>query len=208
GEKSGLAGQERKVRSRALPGLESMSARATGKKGDGHIRIFGSANQDVGAMEAGPKWEGAKGTKCFLESESMMPKILRDILYSYLTKCNHNADVLKQLVIPGVLVYGEAFKRVELDSVGGYVTRMRSSKWKMLNFSSGVKDLTSLFLDIYRVRILVFQNEEIFTQTNSDNDDFDDFLERLHEESVSGESSASSMDIFLSQPAPMKGRSE
>ncbi|KAJ3337174.1 hypothetical protein HDU83_008908 [Entophlyctis luteolus] len=152
GEKSGLAGQERKDVSRTLPGLESMSTRATGKKGDGYIRVFGSALRDVGAMEAGPKWEGPKGTKCFFES-GLMPKTLRDILWSYSTKCGHRAEVLTKLVIPGVLVYGEGFKRVELDSIGGYVTRIRSSQWKMLNLSGGVKALTSLFLDIYRVRV-------------------------------------------------------
>ncbi|KAJ3110782.1 hypothetical protein HK100_002910 [Physocladia obscura] len=201
GEKSGLAGQERKDMSRTLPGLESLSSRNTGKKGDGYIRIFGSAARDVGAMEAGPKWEGPKGTKCFFES-GLMPKILRDILWSYSKKSGHHAEILKQLVIPGVLVYGEGFKRVKLDSIGGYVTRIRSSQWKTLNLSGGVKALTDIFLDIYR--LLVLQNEAILNQVDSKEDDPDDFLERLHEQSVLGKSSVCTMDIGLSQPTPRK----
>ncbi|KAJ3398092.1 hypothetical protein HDU80_009256 [Chytriomyces hyalinus] len=128
-----------------------MSTRSTGRKGDGYIQVFGGEGQDVGAMEAGSKWEGAKATKCFVESGSLMPKILRDMWWSYMTKCGHSADVLKRLVIPSILIYSKAFRLIELDSIGRYITRIRMNGWKITNLNGGVKPLMDLFLDIFLI---------------------------------------------------------
>ncbi|KAJ3250805.1 hypothetical protein HDU77_006330 [Chytriomyces hyalinus] len=137
-----------------------------------------------------PKWEGAKATKCFVESGSLMPKILRNILWSYVTKCGHSADVLKRLVIPGILIYGEAFRLIELDSIGGYVTRIRMNAWKIMNLNGGVKPLMDLFLDIFLVRVLVLKNNEVVAAVSNCEEDKEDFLENLQQQKIGGITSA------------------
>ncbi|KAJ3114897.1 hypothetical protein HK100_001524 [Physocladia obscura] len=206
GEKCGLAGQERKDVTRKLPGLDSMTKRATGKKGDGYIRVFGNGKCDVGAMEAGPTWEGVGGTKSFTESGTVMPKVLRDILWSYVNRCRSSAEVLRKLVVPGILVYGEKFQRIELDSIGGYVTRVCSSGWKTLNLKGTVESFVDIFLNVFLVHTLVLQNETIASESSSDcndDEDEDNFLVNLQEEIIAGKD-VMGFDIGVSQPTPKK----
>ncbi|KAJ3223649.1 hypothetical protein HDU78_011240, partial [Chytriomyces hyalinus] len=80
GEKGGLASQERKDESREIAGQSEMVRRSMGKKGNGYVRILGSEARDVAAIEAGRKWEGAGATKAFVESQHILPKMLRDNL--------------------------------------------------------------------------------------------------------------------------------
>ncbi|KAI8823799.1 hypothetical protein BJ741DRAFT_654952 [Chytriomyces cf. hyalinus JEL632] len=213
GEKSGLASQERKDASRKLPGLDTMPKRMTGKKGDGYIRAFGNGKRDLGAMEAGPTWEGTTGTKSFIETGTVMPKVLRDILWSYTNRCNLSRDVLAKLTVPGMLVFGEKFQRIELDSIGGYVTRVHASGWKTLDLKGSMQSFIDLFLDIYLVRTLVLENEKICSEFlsgpqadkdgNDDEDDENDFLLRLQNDKVCGKNTVG-FDIGLSHPTPRK----
>ncbi|KAJ3397349.1 hypothetical protein HDU80_009606, partial [Chytriomyces hyalinus] len=58
-----------------------MVRRSMGKKGNSYVCILGSDARDVAAIDAGRKWEGAGVTKAFVESQLILPKMLRDILW-------------------------------------------------------------------------------------------------------------------------------
>ncbi|KAJ3220492.1 hypothetical protein HDU81_011388 [Chytriomyces hyalinus] len=161
GEKGGLASQERKDLSRMVGGQSDLSRRAMGKKGDGYVRILGSEVRDVAAIEAGVKWEGAGATKAFIESEHILPKMLRDILWSMHKRLNNCPVALTEISIPGLAIYGNRCKRLSLDHVKGQVTRVESTDWLTLSMSGNVNDNLEVFMEVFLLRVWVLHNESI-----------------------------------------------
>ncbi|GBB92939.1 hypothetical protein RclHR1_02090003 [Rhizophagus clarus] len=62
-----------------------------GKKGDGIFRLKGD-RLEIGAIEAGRKWEGTNGRK-YLKDSLKLSKMLRDMIVQLTKECNGNERI-------------------------------------------------------------------------------------------------------------------
>ncbi|KAJ3228650.1 hypothetical protein HDU78_009620, partial [Chytriomyces hyalinus] len=204
GEKGGIASQARKNHGRLVGGQVDMCRRAMGKRGDGYVRIFGSDVRDVAAIEAGEKWEGESATKAFVESQHILPKMLRDILWDMHNRFGKCPDALTQISIPGLAIYGNRCKRLSLDHVKGQVTRVESSDWFTLSMSGNVNENLEVFLEILLVRVWVLHNESIKPERISEKRDL---FQQLRRKVFKKENIANKFKLGVAQPTPLKGKS-
>jgi hypothetical protein len=83
-----------------------MQRKAIGRKGDGYVRSIGSRSIDWAASEAGPKWEGERGTKLINECDLILPKVLKDIFIDLARKIDFEDDKVRKINIPGFIHSG------------------------------------------------------------------------------------------------------
>ncbi|KAJ3232213.1 hypothetical protein HDU77_000896, partial [Chytriomyces hyalinus] len=205
GEKGGLASQVRKDASRKVGGLTAMSRRLTGKKGDGYVRVLGSDARDVAAIEAGPKWEGPGATKALVETEKILPKALLDIFLVMHDRLGNSVDALSKLAVPGLAIYGDRCKRLKLDHVGGYVTRVVSSEWMTLSMSGCVADKMALFVEVFIFRAWVLYNESLTSTVSNAGGDILQLLHKKHVENDVAEIQRQKIVLGPPHPTP-KGK--
>ncbi|KAJ3231358.1 hypothetical protein HDU81_003834 [Chytriomyces hyalinus] len=197
GEKGGLASQVRKDASRLIGGLTDMSRRLTGKKGDGYVRILGSDARDVAAIEAGPKWEGPGATKALVETEQVLPKALLDIFLVLHDRLGNSVEALTKLAVPGLAIYGDKCKRLKLDHVRGYITRVVSTPWMSLSVSGCVNDNMALFVEMFIFRAWVLHNESLTRTTRAPGEDL---LQLLHKRLVEDDVAETQEQKFVIGP--------
>ncbi|RIA83184.1 hypothetical protein C1645_743266 [Glomus cerebriforme] len=132
GEKAGLACTERKNRYRTLANIGPTQRKAVG---DAYIRTIGSTSTDWVASEAGPKWQGAHGTKIQFEEQKM-----------------------RKLNVIGFVHAGAVLIRVNLDCPAGYVCRyMRRNPLEV--YADG-KSLDVL-VEIIHAKLLILQTMKV-----------------------------------------------
>ena len=64
-------------------------------------------SRDLAILEAGSTWNGIKATKTMVESQTILPLSLRDVLWSTICELKPTRAEIAQLCIPGIALYGK-----------------------------------------------------------------------------------------------------
>ncbi|KAJ3142057.1 hypothetical protein HK100_003252 [Physocladia obscura] len=147
GEKAGIAGTERKDETRTTM---TQSRRETERKGDLYVRKYGNTTVDLGAGESGQYWEGGKKS-----AER------GGITASQSPALGGSITALDKIVVPGLAVYGPKIMRLDLDWIGGRVTRVTSTDWFTLELSGAPDDNLEMFVEVFMFRLLILELEKL-----------------------------------------------
>ncbi|RUS32739.1 hypothetical protein BC938DRAFT_474466 [Jimgerdemannia flammicorona] len=106
GERAGIASTERKNLFRTLANELPTQRKVVGKKGDGYVRSVGQRLVDWASSEAGPYWEGIKGTKLLQECGLVLPRQLKDIFMSLAREVKFDEEKIRAIDVPGFIHAG------------------------------------------------------------------------------------------------------
>ncbi|GES87723.1 C2H2-type zinc finger transcription factor [Rhizophagus clarus] len=120
-----------------------------GKKGDGIFRLKGD-RLEIGAIEAGRKWEGTNGRK-YLKDSLKLSKMLRDMIVQLTKECNGNERIVRNYKL--LECYIEVASQINNPPLA-YVIK-----------------------DILRAKAIMMQTLELVQEKKSNLDDLDDFEE-------------------------------
>ncbi|RUP50259.1 hypothetical protein BC936DRAFT_139824 [Jimgerdemannia flammicorona] len=123
GERAGIASTERKNLFRTLANELPTQRKVVGKKGDGYVRSVGQRLVDWASSEAGPYWEGIKGTKLLQECGLVLPRQLKDIFMSLAREVKFDEEKIRAIDVPGFIHAGAMLITTKLDCPKGYICR-------------------------------------------------------------------------------------
>lgn len=98
-----------------------------GRKGDGVFRLHGN-RLEFGAIEAGRKWEGQKGTK-YLNDSLKLNKMMKDMIVQLATICDGREDLVRKLEVIGILHGANRIQIITMDYPKGYISRIKHRKF-------------------------------------------------------------------------------
>ncbi|GES87242.1 C2H2-type zinc finger transcription factor [Rhizophagus clarus] len=144
-----------------------------GKKGDGIFRLKGD-RLEIGAIEAGRKWEGTNGRK-YLKDSLKLSKMLRDMIVQLTKECNGNERIVRKLQTIGMLHSANRFQLLIMDIPNGYICRIKRFDIQEVAGQINNPPLAFVIKDILRAKAIMTQTLELVQEKKSNLDDLDDF---------------------------------
>ncbi|CAG8713816.1 10989_t:CDS:2, partial [Funneliformis caledonium] len=154
-----------------------------GRKGDGIFRIT-TDRMELGAVEAGRKWEGLNGTK-YLKDSLKLNKMLKDMITKLISECNHN--IFRQLQVIGILNGGNRLQTIIMDAPRGYICRVKRGKIHEVNGRlTKIQPLGFVIKEILRAKAIIVKTLDLISNdklndlfNDTDDDDYDDIENNL-----------------------------
>ncbi|CAG8759610.1 10046_t:CDS:2 [Cetraspora pellucida] len=160
GEGMSIASSERKNVQRKIHDRKKI-----GKKGDGVFRLR-KDHWEFGAIEAGRKWEGLKGTKYMTDSLKLC-KMLKDMLDKLFVECEMKKNIVEKLKVIGILHGANRIQVITVDHPKGYVTRINRNKiQEVAGRLTNSKPLALVLKEILYAKSVIVSTLDVFNKRN------------------------------------------
>lgn len=160
GEGMSIASSERKNAQR-----KNNDRKKIGRKGDGVFRLR-KDHWEFGAIEAGRKWEGLKGTKYMTDSLKLC-KMLKDMLDKLFVEFEMKKNIVEKLKVIGILHGANRIQVITVDHPKGYVTRINRNKvQEVAGRLTNSKPLALVLKEILYAKSVIASTLDVFNKRN------------------------------------------